>query len=163
MIEIYVVAHPPGDVVVSARGVAAHAESADETVFVIKRETTAEDDDAARALADEGILVAAVTPSVSCAVGSRRLWIAERQAEQKAVGLRARIKVGRRDRFEVEAELERRVGLGHCDVAATEPLILPFGAAEGHSADRALAIDDHRPHSLLSKPPFDGPPLGATL
>jgi hypothetical protein len=88
-------ADAPGDVVIGARRVAAHAETADDRAATIESETTAEDVDAADPLTDHRILFRAIVVGIA-AVGDGRIdRVAQLQPEKASSRLGRRIEIGR--------------------------------------------------------------------
>jgi catechol 2,3-dioxygenase-like lactoylglutathione lyase family enzyme len=146
-IQVQRVPSTPGDVVIGARRVAAHANSPDEHVRrVVQRQAAAEDVDAADLLADERIVGRPELARRTLIRRARIDRIAFLQPEQGSAGLHRGPEIGAREGETRQAERVCGVRLLRRDHAAARPLRPAVGARERHRADDAVAVDDAAPH-----------------
>ena len=136
-----VLAHSPCDGMVRARGIAAHAQSANHLAVFIESDAAAEGDDSACNLVETGLL----------RIKGRIEGIRVVQSIKRTARLRGRIKVCSRDGELAVAEAIRGECLGHRNCAASRPGVI-FTVGD-NGADHAPAIDDGGPHQVWLEQP----------
>ena len=131
-----VLAHSPCDGMVCARGIAAHAQSANHLAVLIESEAAAEGDDFARNLVETRML----------RIKGRVEGVRVVQPIKRSARLRGSIKVCGRDGELAVAEAIPGECLGQSDCAASRPGVI-FTVGDNR-ADHALAVDDGGPHQV---------------
>jgi len=146
-VKIECMSRTPCNVMVSARGIAAHTHGADQlSLRVIERQASAKYIHSADATADHGVVRLAVVVRVAPIGDECSYRIALLQSEQAATRLDCAVKVRRRKRQGGQAECIRGICFLSGDYAASRPLAAAIAAGEGHCAHHSVAIHNRAPH-----------------
>src|SRR4026209_475381 len=146
MVEIKIVSGAPGDVVIGARGVAAHANGAHERAAGgVQREPAAEHVHTTDASTDHRVVRLPVIGWVATIRDVDIDRIAFLKTEEAASWLHGGVEIRGREREAGKAECVRRVGLLRRNHATARPLITATISCECDRADDTIAVDDGCP------------------